>query len=893
MGSSTIQNLASLIDAPSELTEVVHEKQELYPLSQNQLGVYFESIKHPDKLIYNTTSAVDLGADIDVEKLKSSIVKLVDKYTYLKSILFEENGKTYLKRQDDEPVNVDVFESLATDEIKNSFARPFDLFKGPLYRFEIYHTVDKTILLMDVHHILFDGTSVNLFINELLDEYDDINDAEEVSSGFDFILDEKELEGSEKYLKSKEFFEDRLADIENVTSINPDKAGEKESGSLKEVSVQINKENIFEFSKVNGITPNSLFLASSLLTLSKFSYTKDMLLTTISNGRINPKYESYPFTKIFEEHNFIPEIYYAYQVGLFDEKILKNGNKVNVEPLELDYPKFNICIYVEEDLENINLIIRYNDQLYSHELMKSLVEGINLVLNKFMNSLNENASDISLLTDFEENGITKKEDELTLNINEPLLKDKFEYIASKKPDEIAVYANDANLTFEELNAKANVFANSLIDRGFKTNDKVILKLKRTSKLMIALIGSLKAGVSFIPVDPNYPQERITHIQEDSGCKMIISDDPLTGEVGIDNLLNGSNTTNPKLDLKNDDIAFLIYTSGSTGLPKGVMIKQDSITNYIKPTPENSPINAIANDVSKMLSITTASFIAFLREAFASIMNGVPMVLADEEASMNPIRLADLIKEHGIDGMSATPSRLQQYLTIEDFKRVLNDIKVITIGGEKFIESLYPTLVKYTNADIYNSYGPTEVTIASHAKLMKDNSVSEGKPIHNTIDLIVDLDNNPLPDHIVGNIAIGGVGVSSGYWNKPELTEKAFYIKNGIPYYNTGDLGYKRDDGELVVVGRADSQIKLRGLRIETGEIENVILKNSGIDLVFVNVQVINDTEYLCAYYVADSEIDTNKLKEDISQELTDYMIPTFFIQLEECIGHVQGHYLKR
>ena len=183
-----------------------------------------------------------------------------------------------------------MFESLATDEIKNSFARPFDLFKGPLYRFEIYHTVDKTILLMDVHHILFDGTSVNLFINELLDEYDDINDAEEVNSGFDFILDEKELEGSEKYLKAKEFFEDSLADIENVTSINPDKAGEKESGSLKEVSVQINKENIFEFSKVNGITPNSLFLASSLLTLSKFSYTKDMLLTTISNGRINPKY---------------------------------------------------------------------------------------------------------------------------------------------------------------------------------------------------------------------------------------------------------------------------------------------------------------------------------------------------------------------------------------------------------------------------------------------------------------------------------------------------------------------------------------------------------------------------------------------------------------------------
>ena len=161
-----------------------------------------------------------------------------------------------------------------------------------------------------------------------------------------------------------------------------------------------------------------------------------------------------------------------------------------------------------------------------------------------------------------------------------------------------------------------------------------------------------------------------------------------------------------------------------------MIKQDSIANYIKPTPENSPINAIAHDVSRMLSITTASFIAFLREAFGSVMNGVPMVLADEETSMNPIKLADLIKEYEIDGMSATPSRLQQYLTIEDFKRVVNNIKVIVIGGEKFIESLYPTLVRYTDADIYNSYGPTELTIASQAKLMTDNTVSEGKPIHN-------------------------------------------------------------------------------------------------------------------------------------------------------------------
>ena len=919
--ASDIRSLASLINSSGEFEEVSYEKQELYPLSQNQLGVYFESIKYPDKLIYNTTSAVDLGANIDVEKLKSSIVKLVNKYTYLKSILFEENGKTYLKRQDNEPVSVEVYESLATDEIKNSFARPFDLFKGPLYRFEIYSNPDKTILLMDVHHILFDGTSVNLFINELLDEYDGNNDVSEVSSGFDFILDEKELEGSEKYVKAKEFFEDKLADIENVTSINPDISGSKELGSLKEVSVQINKKDIFEFSKTNGITPNSLFLASSLLTLSKFAYTKDMLLTTISNGRINPKYfktlamivrslpiamtidtnqsvldyinsvhdnfvdtidnESYPFTKIFEEYNFVPEIYYAYQVGLFDEKILNNGNKVKIEALELDYPKFNICIYVEEDLENINLIIRYNDQLYSNELMETLVNSIHLVLNKFVNSLTQNTSDISLLTTLEENEIVRKENELTLDINEPLLKEKFEYIAAKKADEIAVYANDTNLTFEELNKKANLFANTLIDKGFKTNDKIILKLNRTSKLMIALIGSIKAGVSFIPVDPKYPQERIIHIQEDSGCKMIISDDPITGEVDIDNLLDGTNYENPNVNLKNDDIALLIYTSGSTGLPKGVMIKQDSITNYIRATPENSPINAIAHNVSKMLSITTASFIAFLREAFASIINGVPMVLADEETSMNPIKLADLIRKYEIDGMSSTPSRLQQYLTINDFKEVLKDIKVITIGGEKFIESLYPTLVKYTDADIYNSYGPTEVTIASHAKLMQDNNVSEGKPIHNIIDSIVDIDNNPLPSKFIGNIVIGGVGVSAGYWNRPDLTKEVFYTKNNIPYYNTGDLGYIRDDGELVVVGRSDSQIKLRGLRIETGEIENIILKKSNIDLVFVNVQVINDSEYLCAYYVADSQIDINKLREDISQELTDYMIPTFFIQLDQ------------
>lgn len=928
--SKTVEGIVNKLKISSAIKTVHHEKRDLYPLSQNQLGVYFETIKNPKKLIYNIPITVSLGKDIDVDKLKNCIVKLVNKHTYLKSVLIQKDGKIYLKRQDDVDVVVNTHKGICTKEIKEDFVKPFDLFTGPLYRFDIYESEEDVSLLMDTHHIIFDGTSGNIFLDNLIDEYNGINTPVEEYSGFDFILEELETENSTKYQEAEKFFEQKLSEVDSVTSIIPDVNGKKEDGKLEESISKLNKDEIDLFCKNNSITPNNLFLASTLFVLSKFGYTKDMLLSTISNGRVNPHFhdtlamvvrslpiitkvdsnltvqdflqsvqesfmdtidnECYPFTKMFEKYGMLPELYYAYQVGLFSEKTIinKNGeeNNINAGTVELEVPKFNVCIYIEEDETDIKIIIRYNDQLYSNTLMDKLATSIKLVVNKFKASMSKKISNISLLTDTEEKIYLDQENNFSIKPYQPLLNKVFEEAVDKTPDEIALIATDKILSYDQLNKESNKVANALIKKGISVGDKVLFKLNRTSKLMITLLGIVKSGAAFIPLDPEYPEERINYISKDSESKYIIAESEEKNNysdkfLDINDLLTETDVSNPNPELNEESLAFLIYTSGSTGKPKGVMIRHSGITNYINSDKENTPIYAIKNEVTRMLSITTVSFIAFLREVLATIVNGVPVVLANEEQSINPIELTKLIKKAGVDGLSGTPSRLQQYLEIGEFASVLDNFKVITIGGEKFPQSLYPLLQEYTHAEIYNSYGPTEVTVASHGKLIDSPIVSEGKPLLNVIDKIVDLDNNPLPPYIIGAISVGGAGVSKGYWHKPELNEKSYSIENGIRYYNTGDLGYKTNTGELFVVGRADAQIKLRGLRIEIGEIESVILENKEINSVAVTVKTIESVEYLCAYYTSNKEIDIEKLRSTISKKLTNYMIPTYYIRMDK------------
>ena len=434
----------------------------------------------------------------------------------------------------------------------------------------------------------------------------------------------------------------------------------------------------------------------------------------------------------------------------------------------------------------------------------------------------------------------------------------------------------------------NHIAAALHKRGVVARDRVALLLPRTSRLILSLFGVLKAGAAYIPCDPEYPADRIKLILEDSEARYIITTAdrmesvPADKAIDVETLIADGLCQLEDVQLTGDDLAYLIYTSGSTGRPKGVMLRHEGICNYLYGHPANVFANGVLTDAKRVLSVTTISFDAALQDIGMAFFNGKTLIVATEEQANNPLDLATLINEQHINMVSGTPSRWQTWLTSPDFCEAISHINICRAGGEKFSDQLLTQMRSVTKARIFNCYGPTEITVASNNKeLTNAEIVTVGKPQLNVKEFIVDQDGNELPVGVVGELYIGGRGVARGYNNLEQMTKERFVDYHGERIYKSGDYAKWLPDGDVVILGRTDHQIKLRGLRIELGEIENVMLKVKGMKKVVILIRKLNDKEHLCAYYTADREIAPDALKAEISNSLTQYMVPTAYLQLKE------------
>ena len=305
---------------------------------------------------------------------------------------------------------------------------------------------------------------------------------------------------------------------------------------------------------------------------------------------------------------------------------------------------------------------------------------------------------------------------------------------------------------------------ALRQRGVKDGDRVALLLPRTSRLILSMFGVLKAGAAYIPCDPEYPEDRVKLILEDSEAKLIIT--PELAEELINSEVSGELHT----EITPDNLAYLIYTSGSTGRPKGVMLRHEGICNYLYGHPANVFAHGVATDANRVLSVTTISFDAALQDIGMALYNGKTLIVATEEQANNPLELSKLIQEQHIDMVSGTPSRWMTWLTSDDFAKAIAQIKIARAGGEKFSDQLLEQLRGVTKARIFNCYGPTEITVASNnAELTHAERVTVGRPQLNVTEFIVDSDGNELPQGIVGELYIGGKGVARGYNNLDKMT----------------------------------------------------------------------------------------------------------------------------
>ena len=893
------------------------------PLSYAQTGVYFDCLKNPASTIYNIPYLLTYPEGTDANHLADIVKRVIEAHPEL-SVHFTTEGDTIIQTTEDSvPVEVNITE-MSEEELakyKREFVRPFNLQKAPLYRAEIVKTPTGLHLLLDMHHLVFDGGSADLFIRQLNAALEGKEVEKESYTYLDFVDDQKAAEETDAFKASQQFFAERLQTCEGASEIPADLPKTDEQGFIGEAVCPVDLERAADFCRQEEITPAHLFLGATAYVVSRYTNNRDVYLCTVSSGRSNLKiadtvgmfvntlalgmsiddvtvseflkhasdtfdqtlrHEDYPFARIATDYGFRPAIAYAYQVGVLSQYTV-NNKPIGQELLELNVPKFKINVKIE----NCGVVVEYDDSIYSERVGRGLAESIVAVANRMMEQPQAKLRQLSIVSENQEEELSHLRQTATGDAPFTFFHECIGHFAQTQPDHEALVAIDGRFTYKEMDEVTTRIAAALQNRGVHERDRVALLLPRTSRLILALFGVLKSGAAYIPCDPEYPADRVKLILEDSEARYIITTADRMDTVPADKAINvedliASHDDYHAPDITPNDLAYLIYTSGSTGRPKGVMLHHRGICNYLYGHPANVFANGVLTDAKRIMSVTTISFDAALQDIGTAYFNGKTLVVATEEQANNPLDLARLINEEHVNMVSGTPSRWMTWLTSEDFCDAISRINIVRAGGEKFSDQLLEQLRKVTKARIFNCYGPTEITVASNnSELTHADIVTVGKPQLNVIEFIVDQDGNELPVGVVGELYIGGRGVAHGYNNLDEMTRERFIDYHGTRIYKSGDYAKWLPDGNVVILGRTDHQIKLRGLRIELGEIENVMLKVDGLKKVVILIRKINDKEHLCAYYTADREIAPDALKAEISKSLTQYMVPTAYLQLKE------------
>ena len=548
----------------------------------------------------------------------------------------------------------------------------------------------------------------------------------------------------------------------------------------------------------------------------------------------------------------------------------------------------DMSITFKADPEALDCDLSYPEELFDATVIANFADQLKATVKAFGEggSLREALA----LPTVQEKSLLEFEYSALADPEETLLHRMFEKAAKANAGKTAIVAVDRTVTFAELDAEADCIAAALRAKGVGRGDSVVLLLPRIASYFSAMFGVLKAGAAFIPCDPKYPAERIRHILGDADAKFILTTADKRGEFAaekalcIEDVSSATGVGGVSSDSEaatGEDLAYMIYTSGSTGKPKGVMLRHRGICNYLRDHEANLHIHAIATETSSYLSVTTVSFDMSFKEHCAALVHGKTLVFAGDEQMNDPKALTELIAKNKCDVFNATPSRVAQYLEYEPFAEAMAGMKLIMSGGEGYPMSLRDRLRKLTKARIVNTYGPTEITVSSNgADITAAEKVTIGRPLLNYHEWIVDKFGDLAPFGVIGELYIGGVGVAAGYRNLPEQTAARFVEYRGVPVYKSGDLARWDAAGRVEIFGRIDSQVKLRGLRIELGEIQGLIEKQPHIKGAVVLVRKLNGQENLCAYYTADVKIEPEALREELKKSLTPYMVPTAYLQMD-------------
>ncbi|RDY33072.1 non-ribosomal peptide synthetase [Lachnotalea glycerini] len=946
-----------LKDRMSQYEEIpLCDNTEYYEATSAQQRIFMLDQLDKDETAYNIPVFIMIQGNFNKDKFEEAFKKLIARHEILRTSFDFIEGRVVQRVRDTfqfqlEEIIVNSEEEM--NDIIYKFIRPFNLKEDVLIRGSIINiNHNQNLLLIDVHHIVADGASIEIIERELISLYGGQNLGELKVNYKDYARWHNRLEQSEDLKRQEEYWINKFQDDIPVLNMPTDyPRGYTKEYEGKNIIFYSDETVLNNLNKLCLETETTLFMtliAAFNILLSRYSNQEDIIIGTPIAGRNHPDVENligmfvntiplrfkinsgesfkdfllrvketslnayenqeYQFDKLVEKLNIHRELS---RNALFDVMfVLQTMDAPTLEINNLKYipyeyskkiSKFDLVLQVMPKESILKFDLSYCSKLYKEETIQRIASHYLNILKEIGLNPELKICDINMLSQEEKDKIInvgqgKKEFvDKVHKVNE-----LFEKQVELTPDHIAVTAIDGTLTYKELNSRANQVARLLIKKGAKSNDIIAIISNRTSSMVVAIMGILKAGAGYLPIGIEYPTERINYMLKNSCVDIILTTEVLAENVEFtgefidlnDQKIKETDDGNIKTYGEQNDAAYVIYTSGSTGTPKGVMIEHRNLVNLM--TALNNKIYKKFDQYLNIALLAPYVFDASIKQIFVALLNGHNLNIVPSEVRIDGVKLVKYYKDNKIDVSDGTPSYIKILSETKGCAEI--NVKQFIIGGEVLlaenVRKFYERFSHRIDAPcIANVYGPTECCVDTTIYMVHDDnlrnfvSIPLGNPLPNCNVYLLDTNLKPVPNGVIGEIFISGNGVGRGYLNNEGATNQSFLkdiMNPNKKMYKTGDLGLWLDDGNIQFVDRVDNQVKVRGFRIELDEIKNIILKNRAIKDAVVTIHKDRRGEnYICGYVIYEDGIEEINLPDYLKRYLPEYMIPKYIVKIQQ------------
>ncbi|MBL0696563.1 non-ribosomal peptide synthase/polyketide synthase, partial [Comamonas sp. JC664] len=926
--------------------------EDAYPLTYLQSGMLFESVLHVGTGIYHDMFSLHLEMALDESRMRQALREVMSRHTILRTSFDLEGYSEPLQLvhgQVEPSLRFDDLRHLSKEE-QDVFLREwaetyrrqnFDWTVAPLLHATVHRRTESTLQFTFLfHHAILDGWSATSVFTELVGRYLELLEGRDTPAEPPLTVTYRQFVALERDSlasgRDEKFWLDRMSEVEPPAARPPSQSGQADMMHRQKNSVSADlQERLQRVAQELGVSLKSVLLATHLRVASFVEGSNAVVTGLVSNGRpevadgermIGLFLNSVPFPlelsggtwrELIREvskrerevlpHRRYPMARLKKQLGgqplfqtLFNfvhfhvmgDMMKRDGMRVVEEVNAAAWIEFplNVSFSLDPATTALNFSVSSTGVTRDTAWVKNVSQYYLRALESLATNPDGRYDQATLLSQEEQQRLLRDWNATRQSFPwEGCLHERFEAQAARSPDALAVLSDEASYSFDALNQRANQWAWLLRQRGVRPEVRVALCFERSADMLVALFAILKAGGSYVPVDPAYPAQRIGFMLQDAQPLLVLSQPHLTESLaphGFDVLClddaaaSGFPTTNPPPLASAAHPAYVIYTSGSTGKPKGVEVTHASVMNL-----RGQLARAVYSGVTSPLRVSLnapLSFDASVKQ-LVQISDGHTLCVIPKEMREDMRLMVAWLERHQLDVLDCSPSHLRLLLDEGLGSRPMH----VLIGGEAIDDVLWARLTSHPQIQAFNVYGPTECTVDSTAKTVRGAGPhpSMGGPLANTRIYILDAHLNPVPANVPGELFIGGAGLARGYLNRPDLTAErfipdAFSDEPGARLYRTGDRVRWLPDGEVEYVGRIDFQVKLRGFRIELSEIEAALRSHPDVDAAVVLVHDFSESDKrLVAYVVAGDSVDTDSLRVFLRERLPDFMVPALFVPL--------------